>query len=106
MELLFYVVVVSLIWLALPRIVRLTRGRWLAYSGLSLRFAVAGAVLYLLVSVWAGIITFGEPMTKNIPSDYFSHGFAGWFALVLFVFGSLSPLAAVWVTRDTKRSAR
>jgi hypothetical protein len=106
MELLLYVVVASVIWLTLPKIVRLTRTRWLAYTGLSIRLAVAGAVLYLLISVWAGIITFGEPNTRSIPSDYFSHGFAGVFALVLFVVGTLSPLAAAWITRSAKRSVQ
>ena len=71
------------------------------YVGYSLLIASASLALYIILSVWIEIFSFGAPSSYNIPQDYFEQGIIGWLLLLIGAAGILSPLLAVIATEYT-----
>jgi hypothetical protein len=91
---LFVAGIIWLIGLALrPRV----RRRLAAYTGLSLLLALAGLILFYLLSAWVGLMRTGVTGSLSIPQDYLARGAVGILILLVGLAGLLSPVLAAWL---------
>jgi hypothetical protein len=57
-------------------------------------------LLFIVLSVWTGVIQAGQPQQVNVPDDYLAAGAAGWLMLALLLLGAFSPwFVAVVISR-------
>jgi drug/metabolite transporter (DMT)-like permease len=97
MEIGAYLFLAGIVWLAglVPR--PHARRRLVAYASLSLLLALAGLILFYLLSAWAGLMRTGVTGSLSIPQDYLARGAVGVLILLVGLAGLLSPLLAAWL---------
>jgi hypothetical protein len=89
----FFLILVGLIIFVKPKLSQITRYFWgtVFLSGV-------GLALFILLSSWAGLFSFGVASSYRIPQEYIENGAIGWAILLLGILGILSPaLSALWI---------
>ncbi len=82
-------------WLVALAVFGPARRRIGRFSAVAAGLAGTGLVLFILLSLWLGLVRFGSPYNLSIPQDYYARGAAGIGALVVGAAGVVSPLFAV-----------
>ncbi|HET7010016.1 MAG TPA: hypothetical protein VFI11_04510 [Anaerolineales bacterium] len=60
-------------------------------------FPALGLILFLILSVVAGLLRLGQTQSLNLPAEYVRAGPLGWTTLFVFVLGALSPALAAFL---------
>jgi drug/metabolite transporter (DMT)-like permease len=104
MEIGAYLFLAGIVWLVGLALRPRVRRRLAAYAGLSLLLALAGLILFYLLSAWAGFMRTGVTGSLSIPQDYLARGAAGVAILLVGLAGLLSPLLAAWLLGRSMRT--
>ena len=107
MEIGAYLFLAGIVWLLGLALLPSIRCRLAAYFGLSLLLALAGLILFYLLSTWAGLVRTGVTGSLSIPQDSLARGAVGGLILLVGLAGLLSPLLAEWLLgRPTRGDGR
>ncbi len=93
-----YICLSGLVWLVGLLVCRPARRQCGRHSAVAIGLAATGLVLFILLSLWLGLVQFGTAYNLSIPEDYIGRGGWGIGTLVVGLAGVLSPFgAAVWL---------
>jgi hypothetical protein len=104
MEIGAYLFLTGVVWLAGLALWPAVRRRLAAYAGLSLLLALAGLIIFYLLSAWAGFMRSGVTGSLSIPLDYLAKGVVGVLILLVGLAGLLSPLLVAWLLGRFRRT--
>ena len=98
-SLIFFLILVGLIIFVKPTMSQIAR-----YFGGTVFLSSLGLTLFIILSSWTGIFSFGVTSSYRIPQDYIGNGAVGWVILILGILGILSPaLSAIWLVNRQGR---